>query len=98
MQTLAVQDVWIVCAIISNTLTVTEHRSERFGTTYVAIGDDHGLIEIQTTREKADARIADVRRRARVAIIALSSKLMVRRPTRQQLDALIDEVSRCVCR
>lgn len=26
-------------------------------------------------------------------VIALSSKLMVRRPTRQQLDALIDEVS-----
>ena len=67
MQTLAAQDVWIACAILSNTLTVTEHVSQ-FGGTYIAIGDEHGLIEIQATRKEADARVADVRKRARVAV------------------------------
>lgn len=66
MRVLAVQDVSIARAILSNTLTVTEHRSERFGTTYVAIGDDDGLIEIQATIADAEARVADVRKRAEV--------------------------------
>lgn len=64
MRLLAVQDVSIARAILSNTLTVVEHRSERFGTTYVAIGDVHGLIEVQASRADADARVADVRKRA----------------------------------
>lgn len=65
MRTLAVQDVSIARAILSNTLTVTEHVS-RFGGTYIAIGDDHGLIEIQATIADAEARVADVRKRAGV--------------------------------
>jgi hypothetical protein len=45
---------------------VTEHVS-RFGDTYIAIGDEHGLIEIQATREEADARVADIRKSVGVA-------------------------------
>lgn len=43
-------------------LTVTEHAS-RLGGTYIAIGDDHGIIEVALDQAEADARIAAIRER-----------------------------------
>jgi len=50
-------DLAITNALRDGTLVVTEMPS-RFGDTYFALSDDHGLIEVQPTRAEADARLA----------------------------------------
>jgi hypothetical protein len=67
MQTLSATCVAIGLALERGTLAVTEHPSRYFpGESYIAISDDVGLIEVQNTRAEADARIAEVRKRARL--------------------------------
>jgi hypothetical protein len=56
-------DLAIAIAQRDGTLKVTE-RVSRFGDTFLAIEDAYGLIEVALTREEADARLADVARRA----------------------------------
>lgn len=44
------------------TLTLTEHPSRFAGETYIAIGDEVGLIEVALSWAEANARVAAVRR------------------------------------
>lgn len=54
-------DLAIAVAAKAGTLTLTE-RPSRFGDTYVAIGDDVGLIEVQLTMAEAQARVQECAR------------------------------------
>lgn len=51
-------DFAIRLAAQAGTLTLTE-RPSRFGDTYIAIGDDHGLIEVANTMAEARARVKE---------------------------------------
>ena len=57
---LSATDLAIAVALKSDTLTLQE-RASRFGDTYVAIGDEHGLIEVALTAAEAEARIEAIR-------------------------------------
>lgn len=59
MRTLAIQDLNIAIALESRTLTVCE-RPSRLGGTYVAISDEHGIIEACLDMAEAEARIVSV--------------------------------------
>ena len=61
MQLFSATDVAIAKAIRSGTLSVVERPSRFAGETYIAIGDDFGLIEVQLSQAEADARIAAIR-------------------------------------
>lgn len=56
---LSATDLAIALAVKAGTLTLTE-RPSRFGDTYIAISDEHGLIEVQNTMAEAEARIREV--------------------------------------
>lgn len=62
MRTLSATDLAIAVAAKSGTLIITE-RPSRFGDTFIAIGDDHGLIEVQLTMAEAQERVSDITRR-----------------------------------
>ena len=53
----------IALADARGTLTLTE-RNDRWGGTFIAIGDAQGTIEIADTMEDANKRLADLRDRA----------------------------------
>ena len=59
MQFFSATDAAIALAAKAGTLTLTE-RPSRFGDTFVAICDDHGLIEVQLTMAEAEARLRQV--------------------------------------
>ena len=61
---LSATDLAIAVALTAGTLTLTE-RPSRFGDTFVAISDDVGLIEIQSTMADAQARVAAINEMAR---------------------------------
>ena len=56
---LSATDHAIAVALTANTLTLTE-RPSRFGDTFIAISDDVGLIEVQSTMVEAQARVAKI--------------------------------------
>ena len=60
MKMLSATDVAIAAAIVSGTLSVSSHPST-LGGTYIAIEDQHGLIEVAQTAEQAEERIAAIR-------------------------------------
>ena len=60
MRLISATDVAIAQAIKAGTLTVVE-RPSRFGDTYFAIADEHGLIEVRLTRADVDARLAQIK-------------------------------------
>lgn len=64
IRTLSATDLAIAVAIKAGMLTLTE-RPSRFGDTYIAIADDHGLIEVQLTAGEAEARVAAIREAVR---------------------------------
>jgi len=64
MRLLSATDLAIAVAHKAGTLTIVE-RPSRFGDTYIAIGDDHGLIEVALSRVEADARVAAIVEAAR---------------------------------
>jgi hypothetical protein len=53
----------IALADARGTLTLTE-RTDRWGDTFIAIGDAQGTIEIADTKEAANKRLTDLRDRA----------------------------------
>jgi hypothetical protein len=57
MLLLSATDVAIARAAERGTLSLVE-RPSRFGDTYIAIADDHGLIEVALTLAEAKARVA----------------------------------------
>ena len=59
LRTLSSTDLAIAVASKAGTLSLTE-RPSRFGDTYIAIGDDKGLIEVQLTWTEAQARVAAI--------------------------------------
>ena len=62
--TLSATDVAIALAIRNDTLRVSEEFNVRLGETFIAISDEHGLIEVALTQAEADARLADIQERA----------------------------------
>ncbi len=62
-QTLSATCLAIALADARGTLTLTE-RTDRWGGTFIAIGDAHGTIEIADTMEAAKKRVTDLRDRA----------------------------------
>ena len=60
LRTLSATDLAIAVALSRGTLTLTE-RPSRFGDTFIAIGDETGLIEVQLTAAQAEARVASIR-------------------------------------
>ena len=49
----------IALAIKTNSIRLIE-RPSRLGGTFIAISDDHGIIEVAHTLQEAEARIAEV--------------------------------------
>lgn len=62
MLTLSATCLAIALADKAGTLTLSEHPS-RFGDTFIAISDGHGLIEVAANIAEANERIADLRER-----------------------------------
>jgi hypothetical protein len=60
---LSATDLAIALAAKAGTLTLTE-RPSRFGDTYVAIGDDRGIIEVADDMTAANTRVESITRRA----------------------------------
>jgi hypothetical protein len=59
---LSATDLAIALAVKAGTLTLTE-RPSRFGGTFVAVGDDHGIIEVADDMLAANARVASITQR-----------------------------------
>jgi hypothetical protein len=56
---LSATDFAIAVAVKAGTLTLTE-RPSRFGGTFVAVGDDHGIIEVANDMAAAHVRVAQI--------------------------------------
>jgi hypothetical protein len=52
-------DLAIAVAAQRGTLSLAE-RPSRFGDTFVAVSDDHGLIEVHASIVEAEARVASI--------------------------------------
>jgi hypothetical protein len=61
MQTLSATCLAIALAANAGTLQLVE-RPSRFGDTFIAIEDAHGVIEVALTRAEADERVSAVKR------------------------------------
>ena len=59
MQTFSATDFAIRSAAKRGSLTLTERASRFAGETYVAIADEHGIIEVQPTMGQAQARVRE---------------------------------------
>lgn len=62
MKMLSATDLAISLAIRSGSLTVVE-RPSRLGGTFVAIGDEHGIIEVADDMDAANTRLNAIRER-----------------------------------
>lgn len=60
--TLSLQDVAIAAAIANKTLTLVQ-RKDRWGDDYVAINDEHGIIEVADDGTSAMERVREVQMR-----------------------------------
>lgn len=63
MRTLSATCLAIAIAHKNGSLRLVE-RASRFGGTFIAMEDDHGLIEVQANMEDAKLRIAAIIKRA----------------------------------
>lgn len=61
LKLISATDVAISLAAKAGTLTLTE-RASRFGGVYVAIGDEHGIIEVADDMAEAIKRVEDCKR------------------------------------
>lgn len=61
LKLLSATDVAISLAAKAGTLTLTE-RPSRLGGTFVAIGDEHGIIEVADDMAAAQKRVEECRR------------------------------------
>ena len=61
LKLISATDVAISLAAKAGTLTLVE-RASRFGGVYVAIGDEHGIIEVADDMDAAKRRVEECKR------------------------------------